>query len=144
MMEASFSMSPQVLPAHFGFFLNIKFDKYPQDINRHVDSILTKIYSASKLVHDKVILSSQSTDICHYLNLKQPNFAVLYDFGEGQSSSMRPMIQSIGAAVNLARRINLFGIVVEENLLVGVFEESMGFNVLIFFCSRESTISGLR
>jgi len=80
------------------------------DINEYVDRILEVVFD-----HDSsgryIIFSSFHADICKALQLKQPQFPVLFLTEGGKSKRVDVRCNSLHAAIRFARAHSLFGVV---------------------------------
>merc|ERR1712111_163268 len=99
------------------------------DLNEYVDTILKVVFD-----HDSsqryIIFSSFHPDICKLLQLKQPQFPVLFLTEGGQEHVSDARCNSLRNAIQMARSNSLFGVVTNVKAilkaphLIDVFHEN--------------------
>lgn len=121
----------------YPFFLRSNAPAPHVDINGYIDAVLQVVYDhinitmSARTSRRNVIFASFNPDVCHALNLKQPNFAVFYECHCGYDvagdvdrpavgSGQQRYAESIKEAVRFAKNCNLLGIICAALPLVRV------------------------
>ncbi|KAK2466431.1 hypothetical protein APHAL10511_002073 [Amanita phalloides] len=129
-----------ILPQEFGISIDLAYpakhvsetrlSRNQLDLNIFVDCILGTIYQVSApfevlIRKRRVVFTSFSSDVCAFLNWKQPNYPVFYASSCGQHAESAggdgdDRTASLGVAIEFASSNNLLGVFVEASLLVRV------------------------
>jgi len=117
----------KLAPVNLGLNIEIKYPMFEEreqdgvenvvDINEYVDRILECVFD-----HDSsqryIIFSSFHPDICKLVQLKQPQFPVLFLTEGGKTTYCDERCNSLQNAVQMARSCSLFGVVTDVSAVL--------------------------